>query len=231
MVRNNKYLELLRNLAPALIVSLIVTAWFFVFQERPYQVAKSSNYLVDRLINAFVRTISHLSFRHFRGNIIVLFLLIFTTKVFSGLKFLLVNFVTILVLNILIMMFKYQRAVGSSVLVFGLLIVSILVFAKFQYYALKSDSTKKEQGVLCLLIVLFSIFFSAYSVSLLADLLIVLRIISIENPSVFEFAVSDIDNYTRVSSKGHIFGVISGFFSFVFWNAVFRIQRWNFFGR
>lgn len=221
---------IIKVLGIPIVVSTALTVWFFIFQERPYSLSRSLDETHRMLIDPFIRSVSHLNRNHALGNTIGFFSLSVVSLALCTTRFYLINLVTIFILNVLFLGFYFQTGVGFSIVLYGICLVSVLLFLKFQYTIYESENLSLTDCSNILLLISFLLVLGLYLVSLVADFMIVLEIISIDNPSYMEPFVSDKDIYTEKSSQGHVVGSVLGVLSFAFWNVVFqRINRLNMF--
>lgn len=215
-------LWIIKVLGIPLFFSTCLAVWFFVFQQRPYALSESLNGTYNAFKNPFIRSISHLSRQHMIGNTIGFFSLSVVLLTVSSTRFYFINFLSIFVMNVVFLALYFTEGVGFSIVLYGVFMVSSLMFIKFEYAVLKSDKASLIDNSNLLFASCFSIVLALYLLALVSDAMIVADIITIDNPSFMEPFVSDKKIYTVKSSQGHVTGAMIGVISFSFWNTVFQ---------
>lgn len=218
----NDTLWIIKVLGIPLFFSTCLAVWFFVFQQRPYSLSESLNGTYNAFKDPFVRSISHLNREHVLGNITGFFSLSVVLLTVSSTRFYFINFLSIFMMNVVFLALYLTTGVGFSIVLYGVFMVSSLMFIKFEYAVFKSDEASLTNNSNLLFASCFSIVLGFYLLALISDAMIVADIISLENPSFMEPFVSDKEIYTVKSSQGHVTGAVIGVMSFSFWNTVFQ---------
>lgn len=193
----------------------ILVIWYFLFQSD--DVYQSLPWMTDymyfyRLYIGIHNTISHNSLSHLIKNSVGLFMFSLYISLFVRYKKVILQITTLTIISSLFIGFLYPYAIGYSLVINGLHGIFISICFTQIYYIVKQRQKINKLEFFSVVLIVLAVSLTIYTIFF--DILLILTIFEPISHNMTSIKLPE--NYSYVSSAGHIFGFTCGIFIYIF---------------